>query len=126
MSKSKSSKSEIHLSYCAGKDWQGDGSKESSSCPFGHSQQINAERYVCCHCVLGLKPGNIIADSKGIHMENVNKQVEVQAVTVQEVIVPVKAEVKVKVNKTPKTDENGVTKRRGRPKGSKNTPKSVE
>ena len=56
-----------HLSYCAGKDWQGDGSADTSPCPFKHSKYIDAKRYICHYCATGIKPSDIIADSYGIH-----------------------------------------------------------
>ena len=65
-----------HISYCAGKDWEGTGTKDTSPCPFGHSAEITAKRYVCNHCANNIKPNNIIADANGIYLYNIHEKFE--------------------------------------------------
>src|SRR3970040_1914295 len=97
-----------HLSYCAGTGWIGDGNSATSPCPFKHSMHIEALRYVCHHCALGIKPSGILADEKGIHLQNIQNMHD-------EEFKP----------KTVELDESGNTiKRRGRKKGRKHKSKS--
>ncbi len=97
----------IHLSYCAGEGWVGDGSKATSACPFDHSKRIEAVRYMCHFCCTGVKSSDIFADANGINKNFVEKKApQIVATTPQEPGQPVK-------------------RGRGRPKGSKNRSKVV-
>lgn len=61
MGKKKYKPEKIHKSYCCGQGWIGDGSKETSKCPFHHSQTISAVRYICSHCAGRTTPKDIFA-----------------------------------------------------------------
>lgn len=52
--------------YCSGPNWDGDGSKESSKCPFDDSMKTTSKRYKCSHCVSKASPSGIHAGPNGI------------------------------------------------------------
>lgn len=52
--------------YCSGSEWDGDGSKSTSACPFGDSTLTTADRYKCSRCSVKLTPDKVYADSGGI------------------------------------------------------------
>lgn len=59
--KEKGKEKGIHLSYCAGSNWAGDGTKSTSPCPFKDSYTISTNRYRCYHCSTGTLPTDILA-----------------------------------------------------------------
>ena len=136
MAKRKVRKIEKHVSYCAGKHWEGDGSKNTSPCPFNSKKEIEAVRYMCFYCVTGIKPSDIIADANGIHHENIKPlpEPDLKLVNYDENGKPIKrgrGRPKGSKNKSkdpidqPKTSEEPSKPRIGRPKGSKNKLKVV-
>lgn len=54
-----------HLIHCSGPDWEGDGSKASSACPFKRSRVLAATRYKCRYCAAKLAPNDIFANHNG-------------------------------------------------------------
>jgi len=52
--------------HCSGPEWEGDGSRASSACPFGHSMQTTAARYKCGHCATKTTPDKVLADENGL------------------------------------------------------------
>lgn len=52
--------------YCSGPEWEGDGSKSTSACPFKDSKLTTAVEYKCGRCSVKLTPDKIYADSGGI------------------------------------------------------------
>ncbi len=50
----------LHLSYCAGKGWEGDGTKATSTCPFNKSREITATRYACNYCITATLPRDVV------------------------------------------------------------------
>lgn len=54
------------LVYCSGRKWEGNGSKETSTCEFGDSMKTTVDRYKCSHCATGQTPENILANADGI------------------------------------------------------------
>jgi len=60
------SQSEERTVYCSGPEWEGDGSKSTSACPFGHSMTTTATRYKCAHCAAKTGPGDVFADENGL------------------------------------------------------------
>jgi len=55
--------------YCSGPNWEGNGSKTSSTCPFHHSMDTMAIRYKCHNCSAKRDPDQILADENGITKE---------------------------------------------------------
>lgn len=54
-----------HLVHCSGPDWEGDGSKATSGCPFKQSLVLTAIRYKCHYCVVKLARDSIFANHDG-------------------------------------------------------------
>lgn len=48
----KKEKQEERVIYCSGPNWEGDGSKSSSTCRFGDSMKTTAALYKCSRCTL--------------------------------------------------------------------------
>lgn len=61
MAKKKTTPKTERTIYCSGQNWEGDGSKKTSSCPFGYSIVSTAERYKCSHCTTKQLPRDILS-----------------------------------------------------------------
>jgi len=76
--------------YCSGPNWDGDGSKQSSECPFNDSMISNAERYKCGHCTERQTPASIHADANGIrHKVNSPTKTKETEIIAEEPIKPI-------------------------------------
>lgn len=52
--------------YCSGPEWEGDGSKSTSACPFKDSMLTFAVEYKCGRCSVKLTLDKIYANADGV------------------------------------------------------------